>query len=249
MSDVKWIKIVTDIFDDEKIQLIEAMPEADSIIVVWFKILCLAGKQNNGGVLMLNDKIPFTDEMLSTIFRRSVQVVRMALKIFSDLGMVEIISGVVTIPNWEKHQSLGALETAREKTRIRVAAHRTKQKLLADGCNVTETLCNASDKSRLDKTREDKISDSADKPRKSVRKFIPPTLEEVAAYITENGYDVDARKFHKYYSDAEPPWHDQKGAPVKNWKQKIITWSGRSKSDKPAQPKPRVFKIGTADYE
>jgi len=92
-------------------------------------------------------------------------------------------------------------------------------------------------------------ADSADKPRKSVRKFIPPTLEEVAAYITENGYDVDARKFHKYYSDAEPPWHDQKGAPVKNWKQKIITWSGRSKSDKPAQPKPRVFKIGTADYE
>ena len=49
MADVKWIKIATDIFDDEKILLIESLPEADSIIVIWFKLLCLAGKQNNSG--------------------------------------------------------------------------------------------------------------------------------------------------------------------------------------------------------
>ena len=36
MSGVKWIKICTDIFDDEKIVLIESMPEADGIIVIWF---------------------------------------------------------------------------------------------------------------------------------------------------------------------------------------------------------------------
>ena len=45
MAEVKWIKIVTDIFDDEKILLIETLPEADSIIVIWLKLLCLAGKQ------------------------------------------------------------------------------------------------------------------------------------------------------------------------------------------------------------
>ena len=28
LSDIKWIKIVTDIFDDEKILLIESLPEA-----------------------------------------------------------------------------------------------------------------------------------------------------------------------------------------------------------------------------
>ena len=42
-------------FDDEKILLIESMPEADAI-VIWFKLLTLAGKINNGGVLMFNDK-------------------------------------------------------------------------------------------------------------------------------------------------------------------------------------------------
>ena len=47
MNGVQWIKITTDIFDDEKIQLIESMPEGDTLIVIWFKILVLAGKQNN----------------------------------------------------------------------------------------------------------------------------------------------------------------------------------------------------------
>ena len=53
MNGVQWIKITTDIFDDEKIQLIESMPEGDTLIVIWFKILVLAGKQNNSGILSL----------------------------------------------------------------------------------------------------------------------------------------------------------------------------------------------------
>lgn len=82
MADVKWIKVTTDIFDDEKILLIESLPEADSIIVIWFKLLCLAGKTNNGGVFMLNDRIAYTDAMLATIFRRKETTVRLALETF-----------------------------------------------------------------------------------------------------------------------------------------------------------------------
>lgn len=137
MASVKWIKIVIDVFDDEKMMLIDALPERDGIIVVWFKLLCLAGKQNNGGVLMLNDRIAYTDEMLSTIFRRPINVVRLALSTFEQFGMIEIVNNTITIPNWDKHQSLDKLEQAREKTRKRVAKHREKQKLLAGGCNVT----------------------------------------------------------------------------------------------------------------
>lgn len=134
MSEVKWIKICTDIFDDEKISLIDGMPDRDGIIVIWFKLLCMAGKQNNGGVFMLNDKIAYTDEMLATIFRRPLSTVRLALKTFEQFGMVDIINNAYTIPNWEKHQSLDKLEAAKEKNRQRVAAHRAKQKLLAQ-CN------------------------------------------------------------------------------------------------------------------
>ena len=84
MSDVKWIKIVTDIFDDENILLIEQMPDADSVIVIWFKLICLAGKQNNGGVFIMNNIVPYTLQMLSTIFRRKESIVTLALKTFEE---------------------------------------------------------------------------------------------------------------------------------------------------------------------
>ena len=101
MAEVKWIKICTDVFNDEKIVLIDDLPERDGILVIWFKLLCMAGKQNNGGVFMLNDKIAYTDEMLATIFRRPVNTVRFALTTFEQYGMIEIVNNTITIPNWE----------------------------------------------------------------------------------------------------------------------------------------------------
>lgn len=166
VANVQWIKIVTDIFDDEKILLIETMPDHDAIIVIWFKLLCLAGKQNNSGVLMLNERVACTDEMLSAIFRRPINTVRLALKTFEEFGMIEIVNNAITIPNWEKHQQLGKLELARESTRKRVAAHRERQRLLASPeCNalqpvtVTESNGGRIDKIRIDKKREEDIRD------------------------------------------------------------------------------------------
>ena len=131
MADVKWIKITTDIFDDEKILLIENLPEADSIIVIWFKLLCLAGKVNNSGVFMLNDKVAYTDKMLATIFRRKETTVRLALETFEQFGMIELIDDVITIPNWGKHQNLDQLENKREYQREYMREYRQKQKRLA----------------------------------------------------------------------------------------------------------------------
>ncbi len=156
MADVKWIKICTDIFDDEKMTLLDAMPEHDAIIVIWFKLLCMAGKQNNGGVFMLNDKIAYTDEMLATIFRRPINIVRLALSTFEQFGMIEIVNNAYIIPNWEKHQNIDKLEQLKEQNRLRVAKHREKQKLLSNSeeCNITVMECNALDidknKNRID---------------------------------------------------------------------------------------------------
>lgn len=132
MADVKWIKITTDIFDDEKILLIESMPESDSIIVIWFKLLCLAGKMNNSGVFMMSDRIPYTDQMLATIFRRKETTVKMALNIFEDFGMIDRIDNIVTIPNWGKHQNLDQIEDKRQYMRGYMKKYREKQKALAD---------------------------------------------------------------------------------------------------------------------
>lgn len=157
MSEIKWIKITTDIFDDEKICLIDALPDHDAILVIWFKILALAGKHNRNGLLMMSDKVHYTDEMLATIFRRPLNTVRMTLGIFEQFGMVEIIDGVITLPNWEKHQNIDGMEKIKEQTRNRVARHREKQKNLALGnvtCNVTVTDGNAlEEEAEGDKTK------------------------------------------------------------------------------------------------
>ena len=141
MAEVKWIKITTDIFDDEKLLLIETMPDADSIIVIWFKLLVLAGKQNNHGVIMMSDRIAYTDEMLASIFRRPLQTVRLALGVFEQYGMIEVIEGVITIPNWEKHQSLDQLEQRREYMKNYMKKKRQEQKQLITGeCKVNSKV-------------------------------------------------------------------------------------------------------------
>lgn len=128
MADVKWIKITTDIFDDEKILLIEGMPSADSIIVIWFKLLTLAGKQNNDGVFMMSNRIAYTEEMLAAIFRREISTVRFALRTFEQFGMIELIDNVITIPNWGKHQTLDAYEKKKQRDRERIARKRAEQR-------------------------------------------------------------------------------------------------------------------------
>lgn len=169
MSEIKWIKITTDIFDDEKISLIDGLPDRDAIIVIWFKILTLAGKLNRNGVLAISKNIVYTDEMLAQTFHRPLNTVRMALEIFEKFGMVEKIDGVITLPNWEKHQNIDGMEKIKEQNRNRVARHRKKQKLLAQNnecnvtCNVTcngdVTVCNALEEEE-DKDKEYSSSNS-----------------------------------------------------------------------------------------
>ncbi len=144
MADVKWIKIVTDIFDDEKILLIEQMPEGYAIIVAWFKLLCLAGKHNNSGVFTISNKIAYTDEMFSSIFRMQLNTVRLALATFERFGMIEIVNNTVTIPNWGKHQTLDKLNQRNEYMKKYMSIYRERQRALASGepCKVnSNTNC------------------------------------------------------------------------------------------------------------
>lgn len=151
MADVKWIKITTDIFDDEKILLIESLPDSYAIITVWFKLLCLAGKQNNSGVFMMNSKIAYTDKMLATIFRMKESTVTMALQTFEEFGMVEIVDGVITIPNWGKHQSLDQMENKKAYMRNYMKEYRDKQKALTSG----KSYCKTNSKTNVSEADKD----------------------------------------------------------------------------------------------
>lgn len=130
MAEVKWIKIATDIFDDEKILLIESLPDSYAIITAWFKLLCLAGKQNNDGVFLMNDKIAYTDKMLATIFRMKESTVKLALDTFEQFEMIQKIDGAITIPKWNKHQTLDAYEKKKARDRRYQEERRARQRAL-----------------------------------------------------------------------------------------------------------------------
>ena len=157
MAEIKWIKIKTDIFDDEKIKIIDKYPARDEIIVIWFKLLSLAGKVNQNGFLFMSSKIAYTTEMLSAVFNREENSIKMALNVFTKFGMIEIEDNeIIKIANWEKHQNIEGMDKVREMNRLRVEKHREKQRNQLPEpevkdekcnvtCNVTETHGNALD--------------------------------------------------------------------------------------------------------
>ncbi|MBD5639657.1 phage replisome organizer N-terminal domain-containing protein [Clostridium botulinum] len=129
LAEVKWIKITTNMFDDEKIKLIDAMPERDTVHYIWIRLLVQAGKTNANGYIFLNDNVPYTEEMLSTIFNRPLNSLRFALKVLRDFGMIQIQEDkLIKITNWSKHQNIEGMEKVRQQTRQRVAKHRAKKK-------------------------------------------------------------------------------------------------------------------------
>ena len=237
MSDVKWIKIVTDIFDDEKILLIETLPEADSIIVIWFKLLCLAGKQNNSGVFTLNGKIPYTDKMFSTIFRRKESIIQLALQTFINFGMIEIIENTIVIPNWGKHQTLDKIESRNEYMRNYMVQYRSKQ--ISKVNSKVNSILNVNSAELDSKEVDNKEEDSKEIDRKELENIktkkrkitIPPSIKDVKDYCDERQNGIDPQHFIDY--NETRGWFVGKSK-MKDWKAAIRTWekNQKDKSDK-----------------
>lgn len=146
---VKWIKMATNIFDNRKIRLIESLPDGDAIIVIWMKLLCLAGNINDSGMVYFTKEIPYTEQMMATQFNRPLATVQMAMKTFEQFGMVEIINDMLHISNWEKYQNIEGMDKIREQNRIRKQKQRERQKLsLEENCHVTSRDSHATEENK-----------------------------------------------------------------------------------------------------
>ncbi|VJH52850.1 gp19 [Streptococcus pneumoniae] len=232
MSEIKWIKITTDIFDDEKICLIDALPDPDAILVIWFKILTLAGKHNSNGLLMMTDKVHYTDEMLATIFRRPLNTVRMAIGVFEQFGMIEIIDGIISLPNWEKHQNVDGMEKIKEQTRNRVAKYRKKQKNLALGNVTGNALEEDKDKNRLDKDKNKKrITTTSSGSEENILELFQSEfrrllsgfeIEEINHLLNENDVDL-VKEALKTAINSGKPNIKYIGGILRNWQMNNVT--------------------------
>ena len=62
---------------------------------------------------------------------------------------------------------------------------------------------------------------------KRVKKsFIPPTFDEVLSYAIEKDREDLAKPFYDYFVAGD--WVDSKGQKVRSWKQKFLTWCGKT---------------------
>ena len=223
MSEVKWIKITVDMFEDEKIKLIESMPEGTSILLIWIKLLTLAGKCNDDGYIYLKENFPYTDEMLSTIFNMQVQTVRLAIQTFEQFGMIEVTSNnYIRICNWEKHQNVKGLEKIRNDTRERVRRHRESKKLQESACNVTDRYSNETEEEVEEEVEEEKE--------------IP--YEEIVNHLNEKANKKFKPRSRVTKQHINARWEE--GFRVDDFKQvinnKVVDWKDDPKMDKFLRP-------------
>ena len=90
MSGVKWIRIKTNISLDAKFKQIDTMPDADSIECMWFKLIGFSGRLINDGIFLINDKMAYSEQMLSKEFNRPIELIRKAMNTFYKLRMIDI---------------------------------------------------------------------------------------------------------------------------------------------------------------
>lgn len=133
MAEMKWIKLRIDMFDDEKIKMIQALPDGDAILVIWIRLIALAGKCNANGLVLVEDEFPYSDEMLSVIFNKPLNTVRLALSTFERYRMTEQTTKGIYITNFEKHQNVEGMERIKEQNRERKRRERERRKALLLG--------------------------------------------------------------------------------------------------------------------
>lgn len=153
MAEAEWIKLYLKTFrTSRKISAIERMKNGDTMIVIWFKLLCLAGEINDCGAVYITPKMPFNTVSLADELKKPRAVVDAAIKTFEEHDMlIRDDAGFIQIMNWEKYQNVEGLEKIREQTRQRVARCRQNKKDNDSNatsnatCNATVTQGNATE--------------------------------------------------------------------------------------------------------
>ncbi|KXY48870.1 phage replisome organizer N-terminal domain-containing protein [Bacillus sp. FSL M7-1020] len=248
MSEVKWIKLSTSMFEDEKIRLIESMPEADTLLIIWIRLLAQAGKTNASGYIFLSKNIPYSDEMLATLFNRPITTVRLALQTFQQFGMIEITNDqYICISNWEKHQNVDGLEKIREQNRLRKQKQREKLKLeMSRDSHETITQSHATDieeDKELDKDKELEIINTSSSDESDTKVSIP--YQEILSYLNEKADKNFNHKAESHKKLIKARWNE--GYTVENFKtvidNKVSQWFG--KFDREGKPLDQYLRPST----
>ena len=237
-----WLKLKRDFFKRHDIRIIEEMPNGKDYILFYLKLLCES--VDHEGMLRFSEAIPYSDSMLATITNTNIDIVRSAIKAFSELGMMELLDdGTLYLHEVEK--MLGFETKYAEQKRL----YREKMKAIGQSPDNVQTM---SDKSKsieieLDKEIEKEKEIDKESEIKGVRRsetaqptkrFIKPTLDQVKAYCHERGDKVDPDRFFAYYE--ANGWSVGKRS-MKDWKAAIRYWETDPAKQQQPQRKGNYF--------
>lgn len=169
MADVGWVRLSTGLFDNPKIKILEMNENGDAFVSLWLRLLCLAGRANDNGMVYVTEGVAYTPDILAAMTGKDVEVITEALELFRKLNMIAVDDGgYIEILGWQKHQNIEGLAKIRTQTKERVKRYREKKKNQSNAdvlddvtlCNVTcnddVTLRNATEKRREEKNRKEK---------------------------------------------------------------------------------------------
>ncbi len=213
-----WLKLNRDFFKRHDTAIIESMPNGKDYIIFYLKLLCES--IDHEGKLRFSEEIPYNEEMLATITRTNVDIVRSAIKVFTSLNMIEILDdGTYFMSKVDKMIGFES-EWAKKKRDYRETQEELK-KLQVDNVHLMSYK-----REEIEKDKEKDIKENNLKEKSS--RFIAPTIEEIKNYCKVRNNDIDAEAFYNFYESKG--WYVGKNK-MKNWKCAIITWEKSRKNN------------------
>lgn len=239
MSDIKWVKITTDLFDNRKIKKLRMLKDGNNFVLIWIMFLTIAGRCNSNGLVFLTETIPYDTKTLAFELGFKESIIKEALSQFEKLGMIEMDGQFICIPGWEEYQNKEALDKIREQTRKRVAKHRNVTQdvtqdvtLQSVTSNVTEPLhvtqCNATEKEEERETeKEEELKKVSTRVETKEMALTPPSLDDVIQYRDKRNSAVNPERFFDY--NESRGWSIN-GQPIKDWKAVFRNWERTEKT-------------------
>ena len=144
-----WFKVSADVFDSEKIKILRADTKiGDSLALMWFFLLALARKKNDGGYVYATEGVAYTPKTLAAVGGFKPKIAETALEVFQQYNMIDIEeNGYIYIVGWSEYQNAEELSKLKERERckeaMRVRRQREKQSKTCnnDVTNTDVTKC------------------------------------------------------------------------------------------------------------
>ena len=125
-----WFKVSADVFDSDKIKILRADTKiGDSLALMWFFLLALARKKNDGGYVYATEGVAYTAKTLAAVGGFKPKVTETALEVFQQYNMIDIEdNGYIYIVGWSEYQNAEELSKLKERERCKEAMRAKRQR-------------------------------------------------------------------------------------------------------------------------